>query len=309
MPRSGLMSSLSPDEGLEAMLRGLSADSPASPSRSLAKSLALATNAICSEMSCESLMNLDASCSFWKTRQVCLFPIQTDETNLPQFQTFLGSWPKAALIVHGCLYQRRTWEVRTVENGGGVSLGANWPTPTKEEDMTVRMFKSLTRDVQNWATPRFEDSQCAGSRVTRGVNDTLYSQTRAWGTPRAQDCKGTGPKGTVSQLHRLKKGYLDAQVEEIADGGRKDESLNPDWEEILMGWEPGWTDPTKPCGTFPGWPMGQGYEQFDYEPPRTLPRKLMTGRTARIKMIGNGIVPQAATLAYVKLLRLLLQLP
>ena len=76
-----------------------------------------------------------------------------------------------------------------------------------------------------------------------------------------------------------------------------------------MGWEIGWTDPTRPCGAFPGWPMGQGYEQYDYEPPRTLSRKLMTGRTARIKMIGNGIVPQAATMAYVKLLRLLLRMP
>lgn len=167
-------------------------------------------------------------------------------------------------------------------------------------------FKSLTRDVQNWATPRFEDSQCAGTRVARGVNDTLYSQTRAWGTPRESDYKGTGPKGSDSQVHKLNRGYLDAQVEEIAEGGAKNESLNPDWEEILMGWAIGWTDPTQPCGTFPGFPMGQGYEQFDYEPPRTLPRSQMTGRTARIKMIGNGIVPQCATTAYVKLLRELL---
>ncbi len=163
-------------------------------------------------------------------------------------------------------------------------------------------FKSLTRDVQNWATPRFEDSQCAGTRVARGVNDTLYAQTRAWGTPRADEYKGTGPKGSSSQLHRLNKGYLDAQVEEIAEGGAKNESLNPDWEEILMGWEIGWTDPTQPCGIFPEFPMGQGYDQFDYEPPRTLPRSQMTGRTARIKMIGNGIVPQCATAAFVKLL-------
>lgn len=89
-------------------------------------------------------------------------------------------------------------------------------------------------------------------------------------------------------------------------GGAKSESLNPDWEEILMGWEIGYTDPTKPCGTFPGFPMGQGYEQHAYEPPRTLPRSQMSGRTARIKMIGNGVVPECATAAFVRLLTELL---
>lgn len=85
-------------------------------------------------------------------------------------------------------------------------------------------------------------------------------------------------------------------------GGAKHESLNPDWEEILMGWEIGWTNPAQSCRTFPGFPMGQGFDQFDYEPPRTLPRSQMTGRTARIKMIGNGIVPQCATAAFIRLI-------
>jgi hypothetical protein len=89
-------------------------------------------------------------------------------------------------------------------------------------------------------------------------------------------------------------------------GGAKNESLNPDWEEILMGWEIGWTDPSQPCATFPGFPMGQGYDQFCYEPPRTLPRSQMSGRTARIKMIGNGVVPQCATAGFVRLLSELL---
>ena len=40
----------------------------------------------------------------------------------------------------------------------------------------------------NWATPRFEDSQCAGTRHSRDeTNDTLYSQTRAWASPRERD--------------------------------------------------------------------------------------------------------------------------
>jgi hypothetical protein len=170
----------------------------------------------------------------------------------------------------------------------------------KTSDQRLRNF------VQAWATPRVGPHGEGGARVSRETEDTVTAQAQKWGTPRADKYKGTGPKGTVSQLHRLGKGYLDAQVEEIADAGRKAESLNPDWEETLMGWQIGWTDPTKPCGVFPGFPMGQGYDQFSYEPPRTLPRTQMSGRTARIKMIGNGIVPQAATAAYVRLLAELL---
>jgi hypothetical protein len=235
----------------------------------------------------------------------------------------------------GYLYPVPTLELRMGGSGGGVSLGEPWKSPnTRDHHPQIKAWatpqahdvaqgdadrvgrfgtdaggRNLTDEVSLWSTPRFEDSQCAGSRVGRGVNDTLYSQTRAWGTPRANEYKGTGPKGTVSQLHRLGKGYLDAQVEEVSDAGKNAESLNPNWEEILMGWEIGWTDPTKPCGIFPGFPLGQGHEQFDYEPPRTLPRKQMTGRTARIKMVGNGIVPQCAFAAYVRLLSELLGSP
>lgn len=57
--------------------------------------------------------------------------------------------------------------------------------------------------------------------MEREVNDTVYSQVQKWGTPRASEYKGTGNKGSASQQHRLQKGYLDAQVEEIAEGGGK----------------------------------------------------------------------------------------
>lgn len=439
--QSGLMSQLSPEQGLEAMLSRSLPVSHVSRSRSLASELARKTRDICSATSSESLLRLDASSSFWKTSQACLFPTFDDPTNPLQLQTYLDSWPKAALIVHGCLYPRKTWELRTAESAGGASRGENWLTPSGqantdhtgkiggggELDMQVKRvenwptpaqnfndgesmdswearrsavkakfgngngfgtplgiavrqwqtpsstnfrtrggdrsdelgldnevkkwptpcdddannatrasgeFKNLTRDVQawatpransgrsdssadqssnltnqasNWATPRAEDAECAGSRITRGVDDTLYSQTRAWGTPRADEYKGTGPKGSKSQQYRLDKGYLDAQVEEITDRGKASESLNPDWEELLMGWPIGWTDPARSCdGTFSGWPMGQCSEQHDYEPPRTRPRVEMPRRTARVKMLGNGIVPQCATAAYTRLLSLLL---
>lgn len=411
--QSGLMCALSPEEGLEAMLRQLSEVSPASRSVSLASELAKRTSAIYLERLSESLLKLDASSSCWKTSQACLFQMSDSPTSPHQFQTYLDSWPKAALIVHGCLFPLPTLERPTAAVDGGVSVGEIWRTPCARDwhpskpdpnraDAQVQLPHQVakwqtpkvaaggyTRDngdpekerltldgevkqwctpsaenfrtrggdrademgldnqVKNWATPQEHDhhvgdaervgrfgTTAGGRNLTdevmrhwptpklsdaKGIGDHgegsagLNTQVDNWGTPRADEYKGTGPKGTgpkgtVSQLHRLGKGYLDAQVEEIADAGRKNESLNPAWEEILMGWEIGWTDPVNVCaGMFPGFPMGQGNEQFNYEPPRTLPREQMTHRTGRIKACGNGIVPQCATAAYIQLLLNLLK--
>lgn len=70
--------------------------------------------------------------------------------------------------------------------------------------------------------------------------------------------------------------------------------LNPDWVEILQGLPIGWTDPE--CDNpapWPGWPappdMGG---QYAYEPPRTVTG--MKGRAARLKALGNCVVPQQA---------------
>jgi len=46
-----------------------------------------------------------------------------------------------------------------------------------------------------------------------------------------------------------------------------------------------------------GWPAGRGAEQYPWEPPRVVEGKSVPGRSARIKMLGNAVVPaQAAVL-------------
>jgi hypothetical protein len=263
------------------MLTELSQASPASPSRLLAKNLASRMSATCSAMSCESLINLTPDFSFWKTRQGCLFQTASDPTSQPQYQTYLGSWPKAVLIVRGCLYPQPTWERRMVGSAGGASLGENWKSPN-------------TRDEAERSQQNSSDEHAAVSH-----------QVKHWQTPTDGDHKNDG-RAWVTSTKRQGGATLTVQIDQNENARAQGESLNPDWEETLMGWPIGWTDPTKPCGTFPGFPMGQGYDQFEYEPPRTLPRTQMSGRTARIKMIGNGIVPQCATAAYVRLLAELL---
>lgn len=46
---------------------------------------------------------------------------------------------------------------------------------------------------------------------------------------------------------------------------------------------------------YPFWAAVPGQPQFDYEPPRTVPRKTFKNRNAAIKAYGNAVVPQCIT--------------
>jgi len=49
---------------------------------------------------------------------------------------------------------------------------------------------------------------------------------------------------------------------------------------------------------FLGWPAGRGAEQHPWEPPRVAPPGAVKGRAARLKMLGNAVVPQQAALLF-----------
>jgi len=46
------------------------------------------------------------------------------------------------------------------------------------------------------------------------------------------------------------------------------------------------------------WPAGRGPEQYPWEPPRAVPSGLVPERAARIKMLGNAVVPQQALILF-----------
>ena len=76
--------------------------------------------------------------------------------------------------------------------------------------------------------------------------------------------------------------------------------LNPSWVESLMGLPEGWTQ----LGTLSevdwnGWPSRPGTEQYEFEAPRTLPKgdEGLENRVDRLRMLGNGVVPQSAEIA------------
>jgi hypothetical protein len=125
--------------------------------------------------------------------------------------------------------------------------------------------------VKMWPTPAAHEARLGYQRRDTGKKGSQKSLTtivideerrkaETFATPQARDYR-TGPVGSKSHLHRLKKGYLDATVAmfptpraQSAHGsgpsrvGNKADlqtvcggSLNPDWVEWLMGYPTGWT--------------------------------------------------------------------
>jgi hypothetical protein len=196
--------------------------------------------------------------------------------------------------------------VRLGTDAGGRNLtdevvhGSNWTTPQEDDannaTRTSGVMRSLTRDVMqaNWPSPNAFDSvddfdkRREANRVDgQGMHSVslrhMVDEMKQWATPIDSDYKGS------------------VLVE--GENDRKLHRLNPDWEELLMTWPCGWTDPTKPCaGIWPGHAAGQGPFQYNYEPPRTVHRDKSPNRTKRVSAIGNGVVTACAELAYYLLL-------
>ncbi|MBM4346425.1 MAG: DNA cytosine methyltransferase, partial [Deltaproteobacteria bacterium] len=160
----------------------------------------------------------------------------------------------------------------------------------------------LDAQVMSWPTPRAEDSESRGAH--RGVPDTLTAATR-WASPLASGYKGTGPVGSKSYAHRLER-CLDAQAATASS-----HRLSADWVEVLMGLPVGWTLAEGERVTIadaPSWPapriegMDGASPQYPWEPPRVVQAKTEPNRNARLKALGNAVVPQQAVFALSRLL-------
>ena len=151
--------------------------------------------------------------------------------------------------------------------------------------------------LQNWSTVTGDDA----NNVTRasGGFKSLSRDVQDWATPAARDFRHPNAVDGASRLKRAEEAPTSGDQLPNQVGG----ALNPAWVELLMGWPIGWTDATNPChGIWPGWPMGMGPAQHPYEPPRIAPKGTVPARVARIKACGNGVVPQQAELALTLLL-------
>jgi len=77
--------------------------------------------------------------------------------------------------------------------------------------------------------------------------------------------------------------------------------LNPSWVELLMGFPVGWTVPGVEVGEH-AWPLGRGDEQAPHEPPRLVAPRSVPDRPARLKALGNAVVPQQGAAALNRML-------
>ena len=159
----------------------------------------------------ESFANYDPDTSSWRTSQACL---------LGGWAEYLATFPPSGTMRSGRCYRRQMSAHRTSEKGS-----LSWPTPRAAD------YRGATKP-----------SPVTAKRVEEGkanLPEALQENRRTWPTPRASEWKGTGPLGSKSHGHRLKKKYLDATVQEAEQITGQ---LNPTWVEWLMGFPSGWTD-------------------------------------------------------------------
>ena len=158
--------------------------------------------------SCTGLLaKYDQNTHSLKTFQLSLFEEEPES---------LETLPKSGMTVNGKLWEQTMWAHPTGGRGSGL-----WPTPIVGDS-----HLSSTEEV-------------ARHRITEGkVTLSRAVQSKMWPTPRASEWKDVGPVGSKSHTHMDKRDYLCAKVK---DPEQPTGSLNPQWEEWLMGYPIGWT--------------------------------------------------------------------
>jgi DNA (cytosine-5)-methyltransferase 1 len=130
----------------------------------------------------------------------------------------------------------------------------------------------------------------SGFDLVAPMLDLDRTRRTVWPTPLAAEAKhassGGGRRGGRS---------LGIAAGQTAGSGR----LTPEWVAQLMGFVDGWIEPDgAPLSGFADrWPAGPDAEQFAWEAPRLMSGAAVPGRPARLKALGNAVVPQQALLA------------
>lgn len=149
------------------------------------------------------------------------------------------------------------------------------------------LTSSIWHSTRSFLTWKTKDTKqvCLYFRLVPSKPRTGGTDAPLWPTPKASDCKGSGPRGSKSAEHNLKKRNLKGvvmyptpttgaglcggtgnynqlkaleEVGEITEEERKSMAarnggqLNPDWVEAMMGFPPGWTELEPDGQTEPG---------------------------------------------------------
>jgi hypothetical protein len=238
----------------------------ASPAKTLAmleSALALKVKGlVCGESTGDLLARYDPASSSWRTSQACL---------VSGWEPFSETFPRSGMTLSGIAYQLAPSAPLTGGTGSGLLPTPRANDAEKRGEIANDARNGLPAAAKYWPTPRQSDHKGAVTatnttkrRMETGqanLPEAVVEAQRMWPTPRASEFKGTGPVGSKSHAHRLKKGYLDATVLQFPTpraqsargsgpsrvGNKADlqtvvgGSLNADWTEWLMGFPIGWT--------------------------------------------------------------------
>ena len=175
-------------------------------------------------------------------------------------ETFSGVWPRRATMFAGIVGEPPTSERRI--SGTGFLSSDHWATPNTMDFLPQRSTEALIRQatttrkgrsapanlreqidpavVATWPTPTTRGyhsptppgSPRAERKAAQGWTVDLNDAVAMWATPTVNDAKNaTLPP---SQIDR---GSVIGDTLRCGISGL----LNPDWDEVLMGYEPGWT--------------------------------------------------------------------
>ena len=176
------------------------------------------------------------------------------------------------------------------------TCGPTSTTPLESFDL-AEYFAKTSKDTSRLDSP--QSSAIWKNEVTtrRGEYSARLKQALAtngnastlWPTPRASEYKDCGPVGSKSQIHMDKRSYLCARVK---DADRPKGCLAPAWTEWLMGVPIGWTSIENDIEDY-GDPLPIGTEPALERVTETTP-----DRIDRIRLLGNGVQPQTAAIAW-----------
>lgn len=128
------------------------------------------------------------------------------------------------------------------------------PKATRREHLYFRLTLSAhgTKETGSRLLPTVRSHEAGDYQYSQGNHEkkilTLTGRAKLYATPKASDSKGTGPIGSKSAEHDLKKGNLKGQVLYATPQRSRNLNnqivgqLNPEWTEWLMGYPIGWTE-------------------------------------------------------------------
>lgn len=169
----------------------------------------------------------------------------------------------------------------------------------KVKKVICKVYESLQEysvtAVKNWNTPIKQMATDAGFPPSCANRDSITGDIRRllWATPTS------GQRGGIRNDFQKP---LNIQAAEIINDKNlvrykgdyilSKAKLNPDWVALLMGFPVGWASLGECEDYFRGWPMGYGYDQYDFEPPRIIDK--CDSLAKQLKGYGNAVVPYQA---------------